>query len=115
VALKNLPEESPEVPEGVLAARINPDTGLRDPEGRSGILEYFYHENLPPEGEPMPETGAGPASGRKPEDLKKITLFAPVPESELKSIAARAADVRLLAARMVSTTTFGLAKRKAAR
>jgi thioredoxin reductase (NADPH) len=31
----------------------------------------------------------------KPEDLKKITLFAPVPESELKSIAARAADVRL--------------------
>jgi thioredoxin reductase (NADPH) len=31
------------------------------------------------------------------EDLKKITLFAPVPESELKSIAARAADVRLLA------------------
>jgi len=70
VALKNLPEESPEVPEGVLAARINPDTGLRDPEGRSGILEYFYHENLPPEGEPMPETGAGPAGGRKPEDLK---------------------------------------------
>jgi thioredoxin reductase (NADPH) len=31
------------------------------------------------------------------EDLKKITLFAPVPESELRSIAARAADVRLLA------------------
>ena len=31
------------------------------------------------------------------EDLKKVTLFAPVPDSELKSIAARAADVRLLA------------------
>ncbi len=29
------------------------------------------------------------------EDVKRITLFAPVPESELNSIAARAADVRL--------------------
>ena len=30
------------------------------------------------------------------EDVKKIKLFAPVPETELNSIAARAADVRLL-------------------
>ena len=28
------------------------------------------------------------------EDVKKIKLFAPVPETELNSIAARAADVR---------------------
>ena len=42
---------------------------------------------------PLPISEGNPAMITA-EDLKKITLFAPVPESELKSIAARAADVR---------------------
>ncbi len=58
MALKNVPEESPAVPEGVIAARINPETGLRDPSREKSIIEYFYHENLPPEEESVTESGA---------------------------------------------------------
>ena len=47
-ALKNIPEESVPVPEGVVAARIDPDNGLRTAAPNSTI-EYFYHENMPPE------------------------------------------------------------------
>lgn len=49
--LRNVPEEAPEMPEGVVAARIDPLTGLRNPDGDSGMVEYFYAENLPPEQE----------------------------------------------------------------
>jgi penicillin-binding protein 1A len=66
--LKDVPQEAPVAPEGVVAARINPDTGLRDPGG-SGMLEYFYHENLPPEGEAVPAVQLVPGE-RKPEDVK---------------------------------------------
>ena len=38
-------------PRGVIAAHINPESGLRDPEDRQGLVEYFFQENLPPEGE----------------------------------------------------------------
>jgi penicillin-binding protein 1A len=71
-ALKNLPEESPAVPEGVVAARIDPDTGLRDPSSPKTMIEYFYHENLPPEEEtPAPEAGSQPESQpRRPDDVK---------------------------------------------
>ena len=67
--LKTLPEDSPPIPEGVVAARINPDTGLRAPNGRNTIVEYFYQENLPPEEESTssPELQAEP---RRPEDIK---------------------------------------------
>ena len=34
-------------PKGIVAARINPETGFRDEDGE--ILEYFFQENLPPE------------------------------------------------------------------
>jgi len=34
-------------PKGIVAARINPETGFRDKDGE--ILEYFLQENLPPE------------------------------------------------------------------
>jgi penicillin-binding protein 1A len=66
--LKDVPQEAPAPPEGVVPARINPDTGLRDPTG-NGQLEYFYHENLPPEGEPVPAVELVP-SERRPEDVK---------------------------------------------
>jgi len=54
--LRNMPEEAPEMPEGVVAARIDPLTGLRNSDGDSGMMEYFYAENLPPE----QEGGRGP-------------------------------------------------------
>ena len=42
-------EEAPRaVPEGVVQARINPESGLREVDGK-GIPEYFYQEFLPPE------------------------------------------------------------------
>jgi penicillin-binding protein 1A len=77
-ALKGLPEESPVMPVGVTCVRINPETGLREPEdSNGGMLECFYHENVPPEGEasspePGPAAGpeAGPAPTRRPEDTK---------------------------------------------
>jgi penicillin-binding protein 1A len=67
--LANVPQEAPVVPEGVIAAHINPETGLRDPEDRHGLLEFFFHENLPPEGEPVTDTAA-PAGASKPDEVK---------------------------------------------
>ena len=52
-ALKGVPEEAPEMPEGVVSARIDPQTGLRTAD-ETGVLEYFYAENLPPEQEEGP-------------------------------------------------------------
>jgi penicillin-binding protein 1A len=69
VVLKNLPEYSPPVPEGVVAARIDPETGLRSPASKNTIIEYFYHENLPPEEEYSPELG-GQSEPRRREDIK---------------------------------------------
>lgn len=46
-ALKGVPVASHAPPPGVMAARIDPATGLRDPEG--SITEYFLEEQLPPE------------------------------------------------------------------
>ena len=67
--LTNVPQEAPVVPEGVVAAHINPETGLRDPEDRHGLLEFFFHENLPPEGEPVTDTAA-PAGTSRPDEVK---------------------------------------------
>jgi penicillin-binding protein 1A len=47
-AMKGVEEQLRAVPEGVVQVRINPENGLREPEGR-GIPEYFYQEFLPPE------------------------------------------------------------------
>jgi penicillin-binding protein 1A len=67
--LNNVPQEAPAVPEGVVAAHINPETGLRDPEDKQGLLEFFFHENLPPEGEPVTET-ALPSGTARPDEVK---------------------------------------------
>src|SRR5690606_17653921 len=47
VALKDIPVEKNTPPEGIVVARINTETGLRDRDGT--LNEYFYHEQLPPE------------------------------------------------------------------
>ncbi|HTS55763.1 MAG TPA: penicillin-binding protein 1A [Burkholderiales bacterium] len=67
--LKTLPEDSPPVPEGVIAARINPETGLRESNGKNTIVEYFYQENLPPE-EETPTGSEVQSEPRRPEDIK---------------------------------------------
>ena len=48
-ALKNVPIENQKPPQGIITARINPDTGLRDIEG--AITEHFFQEQLPPQAE----------------------------------------------------------------
>jgi penicillin-binding protein 1A len=59
-ALRDQPEELPIAPEGVVAVAINPETGLRDPSASNQMIEYFYHENVPP------EPGAGFLFGAEP-------------------------------------------------
>jgi penicillin-binding protein 1A len=49
VALKGVPEEPWRVPEGVVAASINPDTGLRDSRSPNRVTDFFFQEYLPPE------------------------------------------------------------------
>jgi penicillin-binding protein 1A len=71
-ALRGLPEELPIAPQGVTAVAINPETGLRDPGASNQIIEYFYHENIPP------EPGAGflfGAEQRKPNEEISDQLY----------------------------------------
>lgn len=44
-ALKGVPAVQPKQPEGVVAVRIDPETGLNDPEGK--VTEYFFREFTP--------------------------------------------------------------------
>ena len=46
-ALKGVPEQSMPQPEGIVAAHIDPESGMRMAEGR--LTEYFYQEFLPVE------------------------------------------------------------------
>lgn len=46
-ALKNVPLENQELPQGIITAKINPDTGLRESAGT--ITEHFFQEQLPPQ------------------------------------------------------------------
>lgn len=48
-ALKGVPEQLFAPPAGVVAARVDPDTGLRAADGQSGIVDFFYQEFQPPE------------------------------------------------------------------
>lgn len=54
-ALRGLPVVENAVPDGVMALRIDPVTGIRADNDENGVYEYFYHENPPPEVEvPLP-------------------------------------------------------------
>ena len=56
VALEGVPDNPPEMPEGLAQARIDPETGLLAPLEREGtIMEIFQAGHLPP----MQETGQG--------------------------------------------------------
>ena len=67
------------VPEGVVQARINPETGLRDPGG-GGVIDFFYQEFLPGEQDGAPPARQSPAApvvpgGVKPPEEVKSQLF----------------------------------------
>ena len=65
--LKGVPERPLQPPEGVIVARISPDTGLRDPEERAGIAEYFYSEFPPKLRDDVP---LAPGGSRAPGEIR---------------------------------------------
>jgi len=65
--LKNVPQATYTMPEGMVGARIN-QQGLRDPAGDR--TEVFYQENLPPEQGPVQQDASA-----KPADSVREQLF----------------------------------------
>ncbi len=53
-AIENEPEAELIAPQGITAARIDPDTGLRNVAGT--VTEYFLREQLPPQAEIVYDT-----------------------------------------------------------
>ncbi len=72
VALKGLSEQPLEPPNGVVAMRINPDTGLKAADAQAGIVDYFYQEFLPPEHETLV---GGVMGGDRPREEVRNQLF----------------------------------------
>jgi penicillin-binding protein 1A len=64
--LKGVPEVPLAPPEGVLVARISPETGLREVDDRAGIVEYFYSE-YPPK---LREDALAPGTARVPGEIR---------------------------------------------
>ncbi len=64
--LKGVPEVPLAQPDGILVAKINPDTGLREPDDRGGISEYFYSEFPPKDRDDM----LAPGSQRTPGEVR---------------------------------------------
>ncbi|HYN54759.1 MAG TPA: PBP1A family penicillin-binding protein, partial [Methylotenera sp.] len=48
-ALRGVPNETIAMPDGISVIKIDPTTGTRADDDESGIVEYFYHENPPPQ------------------------------------------------------------------
>jgi penicillin-binding protein 1A len=68
--LKGVAEQPFNPPPGVVALRINPETGLRLPDGVGGVVDYFYQEFVPPE-----DTSGGPIGAERPPEDPKSVLF----------------------------------------
>ena len=71
-ALKGLSEQPLEPPNGVVAMRINPDTGLKAADAQAGIVDYFYQEFPPPEHETLV---GGAMGGDRPREEVRNQLF----------------------------------------
>jgi penicillin-binding protein 1A len=71
--LKGMPEHSLPQPNGVVAMRVNPDTGLRTVDAQGGIVDYFYQEFLPPEHETL--LGGVLGGGDRPREEVRNQLF----------------------------------------
>jgi penicillin-binding protein 1A len=65
--LRNTPQAIYEMPENMVAMRIN-DEGLLDEDG--SLIEYFYEENVP-----TSQSAPPPDMGRKPADTVKDQLL----------------------------------------
>jgi penicillin-binding protein 1A len=65
--LKGEPESNLEPPDGIVAVNIDPATGLREPDGRSKTVEFFYQEALPGS---VGGSGVARDSSRPPEEVK---------------------------------------------
>jgi len=63
-ALKGVPEMPLKQPEGIVVARINPETGMRESDG--GIPEYFYAEFTPR----MRDDGMGQPGAQAPREIR---------------------------------------------
>jgi penicillin-binding protein 1A len=59
VVLKGVAEQPFTPPSGVLALRVNPETGMRVTDGEGGVVDYFYQEFVPPEGGAASTAGIG--------------------------------------------------------
>lgn len=68
-ALKGAAEEELAVPDGVISVKINPQSGLRAPDGGDGISEYFYQETVPSEQRGSGESLFG-GGGKSSEEVK---------------------------------------------
>jgi penicillin-binding protein 1A len=66
-ALKDVPESELDPPGGIVAVNINPTSGMREPDGRSKTVEYFYVESLPTIGE---EGAVARDTSKPPEEVK---------------------------------------------
>jgi len=64
--LKGVPETDLAQPPGVVAVNIDPATGLREPDGHSHTLDWFYQESQPP----LADDSALARDGRPPEEVK---------------------------------------------
>jgi penicillin-binding protein 1A len=62
--LKGVPETPLKQPEGIVVARINPETGMRESDG--GIPEYFYAEFAPR----MRDDGMGQPGAQAPREIR---------------------------------------------
>jgi penicillin-binding protein 1A len=71
-ALKGTPEQPLSPPGGVIAVRVNPETGLRVADAQSGITDYFYQEFLPPDQETVV---GGVMGGDRPREEVRNQLF----------------------------------------
>jgi penicillin-binding protein 1A len=64
--LKGVPELPLQQPDGILVAKINPETGLRETDERSGVPEFFYSE-FPPG---RSEDALAPVGSRTPGEVR---------------------------------------------
>ncbi len=65
--LKGVPERQLGAPEGVLAVRVNPESGLRVAEDQPGVSDFFYQEFLPGA---APAGSLAPGGERPPEEVR---------------------------------------------
>ena len=73
-ALKGIAEQPFTPPPGVIAVRINPETGTRAEDGEGGVVDYFYQEFPPPEGGGV-SIGMPTGGGERPAEEVRNQLF----------------------------------------